>query len=71
MGASSKLVSHQEMLDSAIDGLSDDKEILNSVKSVEWMINLENPDTQRSKKQSDEDDGYSDDFEKIEEDYYD
>ena len=54
-----------------MDQQSDDKEILQSVKSVEWVINLENPDTQRSKKPSDEDDGYSEDFEKIEEDYYD
>eukprot|EP00347_Sterkiella_histriomuscorum_P003387 403364494 len=74
LGASSKLVaSHQEIADSAQDNNHDDKEILHSTKSVEWIINLEQQvDTQRSKKrQSDEEDGYSEDFEKIEEDYYD
>jgi len=35
IGTSSKLV------ESAVEQLCDDKEILQSVKSVEWVINLE------------------------------
>jgi len=56
-GTSSKLVDS-----SAIDFHEEDKEILYSAKSVEWIVNLDAPvESQRSKKQS-SDEQYSEDF---------
>ena len=62
--------SSQAPVDVGADGQSqsEDKEVINSAKSVEWLINLEKPvdqllESQRSNQ-------YSDDFEQLEEDYY-